>query len=49
MLVAKRMRMKPISLYDIMRNSLKVVFVKPRFRMIVFIVKNERTKRFCSI
>ena len=27
--------------FDIMRNSLKVVFVNPRFCMRVFIVKNE--------
>ena len=36
-------------LFDIMRNSLKAVFVKLRFCMRVFIVKNERTEIFCLI
>ena len=38
--------MKPILKFDIMRNSVKAVFVKPRFIMRVFIVKNEGTERF---
>ena len=36
-------------LFDIMRNMLNAVFVKPRFCMRVFIDKNEATKRFFSI
>ena len=36
---------KPIIQFSIMRNSLKAVFVKPRFIMRVFIVKNEGTEK----
>ena len=45
----QNLKRKPIFLFDIMRNLLKVVFVKPRFCMRVFIVKNEITKTACSI
>ena len=46
----KNLRRKPIIfLFDIMRNSLKAVFAKPRLCMIVFIIKNEGAERYCSI
>ena len=38
-----------IFLFDVMRNSLKAVFVKPGFCIGGFMVKNEGTERFCSI
>ena len=35
-------------LFDITRNSLRAVFVKPRFCMRVFIVQNKELRDFVS-
>ena len=40
---------EPMFLFVMIRNSLKVAFVKLRFYVRVFIVKYEETERFCSI